>query len=104
MAGFRERKIPSLNRSNTLSTTDCCWISNILLFSCHKTAPLYLMLNYKKSNNIIPAIYLFLAELVTTLLIFSLSLFKRACKQKPPFWGFNAVTNMKDSLFAQFSS
>lgn len=63
----------------------------------------------KRINNIIPAIYLVLSELVTALLIFfffffSLPLFKRACKQKPPFGGFNAVTNMKDSLFAQFSS
>jgi len=103
MAGFRGRKIPSLNRSNLLSTTGCCHISDTL-FPLPQSSPLLFRDQLRKSNNIMPAIYLFLSELVTTLLIFSLSLFKRACKQKPPFGRFNAVTNMKDSLFAQFSS
>lgn len=59
----------------------------------------------KRLNNIIPGIYLFLPELDTTLLIFFLRLSsKEHANRSLLFWGFNAVTNMKDSLFAQFSS
>lgn len=59
MAGFRERKIPSLNISNSLSNTNCCWISRIHLYYSHRIPSLYVGLNYEKSNNITPAIYLF---------------------------------------------